>query len=284
MPVANASKILQPIRDTDEGKAVPVSEANGLSIHYETAGSGPPLVMLHALPFDHNLWLYQVARFSQRFTTIALDLRGWGRSAKPVSPFSLRDMSDDVLGVMSDLDVREPAHLLGCSIGSKIALMLACDHPDRFGAAILVGGNSGPQNFAHRIAAYREHAAAGTLREFHLSHLRHGVTQVWADSPIGRYLLQGFAERGEGLDEESIAQVFRALEMSDLTPRLVDCRVPMLIVNGEHDNARQGGERTASMLKRAEHKVLPGTGHCCFLEDPAGFDELMQSFLARLGL
>jgi 3-oxoadipate enol-lactonase len=263
---------------------VPVSHANGVDIFYETVGSGRPLVMLHALPFDHNLWLYQVARFSSRFTTIAMDLRGWGRSAKPVSPFSLEDMGDDVLGILSDLDVREQAILLGCSIGSKIALMLACDHPDRFAAAILVGGNSGPQNFAQRIAAYRENSAAGTLRAFHLSHLRYGVTEAWADSPIGRYLLQGFAERGEGLNAESIVRVFRALEGSDLTPKLADCRVPTLIVNGEHDGARAGGERTASLLKQVEHHILPGTGHCCFLEDPEGFDNLVLSFLARRGL
>lgn len=262
---------------------MPVSHANGLTIYYETAGSGPPLVMLHALPFDHNLWLYQVARFSSRFTTIALDLRGWGRSAKPVSPFSLRDMGDDVLGVLSDLGVYQPAVLLGCSIGSKIALMLACENPDRFGAAILVGGNSGPQNFAHRIAAYRENGAAGTLRQLHLSHLRHGVTQAWADSPVGRYLLQGFVERGATLDAESIAQVFRALEDSDLTPQLADCRVSTLVMNGEHDSARAGGERTASMIKYAEHQLLPGVGHCCFLEDPERFDELVRSFLARHG-
>ena len=260
---------------------MPVSHANGLDIYYESTGAGPPLVMLHALPFDHTLWLYQVARFSSRFTTIAMDLRGWGRSAKPVSPFSLEDMGNDILGILSDLNITEPVVLLGCSIGSKISLMLACDHPERFGAAILVGGNSGPQNFAQRIAAYRENSAAGTLRAFHLSHLRHGVTQAWADSAIGRYLLQGFVERGEALDAESIVQVFRALETSDLTPKLAECRVPTLIVNGEHDGARPGGERTASMMKDVEHRILAGTGHCCFLEDPEGFDELVLSFLAR---
>jgi len=35
---------------------MPVSRANGLDIYYEIAGSGPPLVLIHALPFDHNLW------------------------------------------------------------------------------------------------------------------------------------------------------------------------------------------------------------------------------------
>jgi pimeloyl-ACP methyl ester carboxylesterase len=264
---------------------MPISRANGLDIYYERAGSGPPLVLIHALPFDHNLWLYQVEWLSSRFTTLAMDLRGWGRSAKPHSPFSLSDMGNDILGVLTDEGMSAGAVVLGCSIGSKLALMLACDHPEIFRAAILVGGNSGPQNqFDHRIAAYRAHHAAGTLRDYHLGHLRHGVTQTWADSSTGRYLLNGFAERGAALDPESIAQVFQALTVSDLTPRLPAYKSPTLIVNGEHDNALPGGKRTAGLIAQAEHRILPGTGHCCFLEDPASFNTLVQRFLLRNNL
>src|SRR3954465_3543501 len=109
---------------------MPNSRANGPHVSYEGAGRAPPLVLVHALPFDHNLWLYQVERFSSRFRTIAMDLRGWGRSSKPHTPFSLRDMGDDVMGVLAQEGVHSGAVVMGCSIGSKIALMLACDHPD----------------------------------------------------------------------------------------------------------------------------------------------------------
>jgi 3-oxoadipate enol-lactonase len=262
-----------------------VSRANGLDIYYETVGSGPPLVLVHALPFDHNLWLFQAERFSSNFFTIVMDLRGFGRSAKPRTPFSLEDMGNDILGVLADEGIGGGAVILGCSIGSKLALMLACDHPEIFDAAILVGGNSGPQNqFDHRIAAYRSHQAAGTFKDYHLGHLRHGVTQAWADSPLGRYILQGFVERGEALDAESIAQVFHALTVSDLTPKLGSYRSPTLIVNGEFDNALKGGTRTAALLPHAEHRVIPEAGHCCFLEQPAGFNALVHDFLLRHNL
>ena len=264
---------------------MPVSRANGLDIYYEIAGSGPPLVLVHALPFDHNLWLYQVERFSARFRTLAMDLRGWGHSAKPRAPFGLADMGNDILKLMAEQHMRDGAVVLGCSIGSKIALMLACDHPEIFKAAILVGGNSGPQpQFDHRIAAYRTHQAAGTLADYHFGHLSYGVTPAWAESALGRYLLSGFVERGHGLDADSIAQVFGALTVSDLTPKLLYYKSPTLIVNGEHDNALGGGKRTAGLIRHAAHKVLPATGHCCFLEDPAGFNELVQDFLERNGL
>lgn len=262
---------------------MPISRANGVDIYYETAGleAAPALVLIHALPFDHNLWLYQVQRFSQHFRTIAMDLRGWGRSAKPHAPFTLRDMGDDVMGVLDDEGI-DSAVVMGCSIGSKIALMLACDHPDVFTGTILIGGNSGPQNqFDHRIKGYREAAANGSLRDYHLGHLRHGVTQTWAATPGGRYLLDGFVERGAALDTACIAHVFGALTVSDLTPKLAGYKTPTLIVNGEHDSALAGGTRTAGLIAQAEHKILPGAGHCCFLEDPATFDGYVIDFLTR---
>jgi pimeloyl-ACP methyl ester carboxylesterase len=259
---------------------MPVSRANGIDIYYERAGSGPPLVLVHALPFDHNLWLYQQARFSARFTTLAMDLRGWGRSDKPHTPFTLRDMGDDIMGVLRDAGVSAGAVVLGCSIGSKIALMLACDHPDVFRAAILVGGNSGPQNqFDHRIAAYRAHAAAGTLEGYRRGHLRHGVTAAWADSPIGHYLIETFIERGRNLDAECIAHVFGALTVSDLRPRLASYRTPTLIINGEHDSAFAAGAKTAELIPHAVRRILPGAGHCCFLENPEAFDGYVTEFL-----
>jgi pimeloyl-ACP methyl ester carboxylesterase len=261
---------------------MPISRANGLDIRYEKAGSGPALVLIHAMPFDHNLWLYQVERFSAHFTTIAMDLRGWGASAKPRTPFTLAEMGRDVTGILTDEGIRGGAIVMGCSVGSKIALMLACDHPGLFDAAILIGGNSGLQaQFDHRIAAYRAEQAAGTLRAYHLGHLRHGVTERWAASAIGTYLLEGFAERGDTLDAESIACVFEAVGTCDLTPKLPAYATPTLIVNGEHDNARKGGTLTASLIKHSQHHILPGTGHCCFIEDPAGFNAIVRDFLMQ---
>jgi pimeloyl-ACP methyl ester carboxylesterase len=220
-------------------------------------------VLIHALPFDHNLWLYQVERLSAHFRTVAMDLRGWGRSAKPRTPFTLADMGADVLAVLADLALRDDAVVMGCSIGSKIALMLSCDHPELFKAAILVGGNSGPQpQFDHRIAGYRAHQAAGTPKDYHMGHLRYGVTQAWADTPVGRYLIAGFVERGAALDAESIAQVFQALTVSALP----------------------GGRRTAALIAHAQHVIIPATGHCCFIENPERFNALVRDFLARNNL
>ena len=61
-------------------------------------------------------------------------------------------------------------------------------------------------------------------------------------------------------------------------------KVPTLVINGEFDHSLPAGQRTASLVPGAVHKVLPGTGHACCLEDPAGFDRLVIDFLRERDL
>src|SRR5258706_14019951 len=103
-----------------------------------------PFVMVHANPFDHNLWMYQIAHFSTHFKVIAIDIRGYGRSDKPETPFSLKDMADDVLGVCRDEGVKE-AILGGVTVGSGMGILPGPEHPEIFKAVILFGCSTGPR-------------------------------------------------------------------------------------------------------------------------------------------
>jgi 3-oxoadipate enol-lactonase len=258
---------------------MPYSRVTGVDIWYEVTGDGPALVFVHANPFDHDLWLYQAAHFSTWFKVIGIDIRGYGRSAKITTPYSLKDMCDDVVGVMQHLGVGR-AVCCGCSVGSGIALLLGLDHPDKFDAVILVGGNSGSSSrYQGRIDGYRK-----DLASFHPYHLRDLVRPEFADSRLGRHLLNMWVEREPRLNGEAIAQVFMAGNHTTSTDRLATMKVPTLVINGEFDNSRPAGEKTASLVPGAVHKVLPGTGHACCIEDPAGFDRIMIDFLQARGL
>src|SRR5215472_7535213 len=253
---------------------MPVHNRDGVKVWYETTGDGPPLVLVHANPFDHDLWLYQTAHFSTWFRVIGVDIRGYGRSAKVTTPFALKDMCDDVIGVMDALSIPR-AILMGCSVGSGTAILLGLDHPDRFDALILVGGNSGASGrYQQRIDGYR-----GDLSGYHIKHMRELVSPQFAQSKLGRHLLNQFVEREPRLEGEAIAQVFMAGNHTDTTARLPTMRVPTLVINGELDHSLPAGARTASLVPGAVHKVLAATGHACCIEDPAGFDALVIDFL-----
>lgn len=250
-----------------------------MNIWFETAGDGPAMVLIHANPFDHDLWLYQAAHFSTWFKVITIDIRGYGRSVKMTEPFNLKDMCDDVLGVMSDLRL-ERAILGGCSVGSGTALLLALDHPELFDALFLVGGNSGASSrYQKRIDGY-----VSDLPSYHIKHLRELVSPDFAKSKRGAHLLNMFAERGPRLKGNAIAQVFAAGNSTDTTARLHEMKVPTLVINGEFDHSLAAGQRTAKLIPGAEHRILPGTGHACCIEDPAEFNQFVLAFLQARGL
>src|SRR5262245_24161948 len=195
---------------------MPWSQSNGLRIFYEVAGEGPPLVLLHANPFDHTMWLYQIARFSRHFTVVAIDLRGYGRSDKPEGPFTFLDMANDVLGVIRDRGI-DRVVLAGVSIGATLALQIALDHPNLVRAMILAGGEAANRPiFATLAADY----AAKPIGEQRASHIRLIVSETFARSPVGRHLLDTFLESTPALSGKSIAQIFHARAAVDLTDRL----------------------------------------------------------------
>jgi len=110
---------------------------NGLdiTINYEVAGQGEPIVMHHGNGNCINDWktLGFVDRLSPHFKLIMIDSRGYGKSSKPHSPdaYSLKSRADDTVAVLDALGI-EQAHCFGASIGAAMCFILANFYPDRF--------------------------------------------------------------------------------------------------------------------------------------------------------
>ena len=110
--------------------------ANGpVEIHALSAGSGPPLLLLHGYPQSHVMWHKVAARLAERFTVVVADLRGYGESAKPRGEpdhanYSKRAMAQDQVEVMRALGF-ERFFLAGHDRGGRVSHRLAVDHPER---------------------------------------------------------------------------------------------------------------------------------------------------------
>jgi pimeloyl-ACP methyl ester carboxylesterase len=254
---------------------MPWSRSNGVGIFYEVAGEGPPLVLLHANPFDHTMWLYQLAHFSRRYTVLAPDLRGYGRSDKPETPFTFADMAGDILGVIRDRGYGRVA-LAGVSIGATLALALALDHPALVRALVLVGGEAGNPPIFARLA---EDYAARPLAEQRRDHIHMIADADFARSALGRHLIEAALETTPELSGMAIAGIFRARAEVDLRARLGEVAVPTLVVNGATDVSLESGLYTASRIAGAAHRIVPRAGHLCCLENPAEFDRVVLDFL-----
>jgi haloacetate dehalogenase len=111
------------------------AKTTGASIHFVTAGSGPPLLLLHGYPQTHIEWREVAAQLAKKFTVVAADLRGYGDSSKPADGenhlgYSKRAMAQDQVEMMASLGFQKFA-VVGHDRGGRVAHRMALDHPDR---------------------------------------------------------------------------------------------------------------------------------------------------------
>jgi len=109
-------------------------ETQGAVIHGVTGGEGPPLLLLHGNPQTHAMWHRIAPALAERYTVVACDLRGYGRSSKPPStedhtPYSKRAMAADMVQVMQTLG-HARFHIAAHDRGARVAHRLGMDWPE----------------------------------------------------------------------------------------------------------------------------------------------------------
>ena len=134
---------------------MPLVAVNDVELYYEARGSGAPLVLLGGLGLDVSEMGMLTGPLAGRFHVIAVDNRGAGRSAKPPGPYSIEQMAADVVGLMDRLELPH-AHLLGISMGGRIAMALALAWPGRVDRLVLAATSP-------RAAGARRLVRAGML-------------------------------------------------------------------------------------------------------------------------
>jgi 3-oxoadipate enol-lactonase len=113
-----------------------IAHVNGTELYYEVVGTGHPFTLIHGLLLDRSSWDDQFETFTQQYTVLRYDVRGWGDSAqeKAEPPFSPRQ---DLLSLLHYLNI-DKTYLLGLSGGGTLALDFTLEHPDKVDALILV--------------------------------------------------------------------------------------------------------------------------------------------------
>src|SRR3954447_26214231 len=125
-------------------------EVQYLTIHghrraYVKVGSGPALLLLHGLGCDHTTWLPVVAALSRRYTVIAPDLLGHGRSAKPRADYSVGGYANGMRDLLTVLGI-DKVTVVGHSFGGGVAMQFAYQFPERTERMMLVApGGLGPE-------------------------------------------------------------------------------------------------------------------------------------------
>jgi len=265
---------------------MPRVDVNGIGIHYEEHGSGPPLVMIGGLGADTYLWSKQVPVFAERLRVVVFDNRGAGESDKPDEPYSIPMMVDDTVGLMRAIGI-DRAHVMGASLGGLIAQELALTHPEMVDRLVLVCTTSnGPKSVRPSLWAVipmlfalrrTGDPAADTRRAFSIfAHPR------WLrDKPdeVDEYVAWRVAHPQP---RDAFKRQRGAVKGFHREDRLGTISAPTLVVHGDSDriapvaNARVLGE----LIPHAEVVILEDSGHACSFDQRDRFNHVVLDFLS----
>jgi pimeloyl-ACP methyl ester carboxylesterase len=234
-------------------------------------GRGEPVVLVHGLADDHRAWRRVVAPLMLMRRVILYDFRGHGATTLGEADGSLRQLGDDLLGVLDALGL-ERAAVAGFSLGGTIAMRAAIDHPERIAALALVGTSSRVNGAAR--AWYEERAA---LVERDDADLRATLDADTADVYRNRpdETPDGLRIRRESTaDPRGYANACRAmagLNAAPLDEELGAITVPTIVLAGDADQhcPPRAGQIIADRIEGSELRVLPDTGHPLPVERPA---------------
>jgi 3-oxoadipate enol-lactonase len=262
------------------GASVPWLEANGISVHYQLAGDGPALVLVHEMGGTLDSWDGIFPQLSRRFRTLRYDQRGSGLSEKVRSPITTELLVEDLEAVLQASALSPPYHFVTVAAATMQALLYMTRHADDIASFAFCNPFTGAE--PSRVAALEERAALAeregmraaipvTLDKSWPAHL--GEPAAYA-SYRGRYLAQDpvcFAALNRAIARPNVAHLGKEI-----------CR-PAMVVAGRFDQVRPpaASEAFAQTIPGARFEVIDAV-HMMPAQAPAALLALLDDFLGAV--
>ena len=250
---------------------------NGTALEVDVAGSGEPLLIIHGFTGSALAMKPLSDRLPGR--KIIPDLIGHGRSESPASrsAYHLDAVSQQLSSLLDYLDAT-PASIVGYSMGGRVALNFAVNHPEKVHYLALIGVSPGIKNDSERLS--RKNADNDLAAS--ISHL--GVKafiESWVDMPMWESLRNKLtaAQWQESISERKtshplgLANSLRAGGTGSMNPlhgALRNLKIPTLLLVGDKDHKfLQIAQDMSTALPNASIHIVADSGHAAHLEQPA---------------
>lgn len=267
---------------------MPTVRVNGVTLYYESHGSGFPLVFAYGLGGNTGMWAGQIEAFAKYYRFILWDPRGHGQSESPPhrEQYGLQISAEDLHGLLDHLGI-EQAYIGGLSMGGGIAARYAVAHPERVAALLIIdsGSASGlPTNPAMRAMREKTIVLAQTqgmeaVADYIMESNPNLRTQAQA-SPEARQRLRSMFL---ALNPTGYAHTVRALlDERFPTEQLTRITKPTLVLVGEEDPALEAARMTHQKIAGSQLVILPQAGHLSNLDQPEAFNTSVLDFLRQV--
>jgi pimeloyl-ACP methyl ester carboxylesterase len=248
-------------------------DRDGVKIHYEVHGHGPPLILTHGFSSTSAMWEGQIAALSRHHKLVLWDMRGHGRSDYPDDPnaYSEALTVGDIAALLDAVGAKR-AIVGGLSLGGYMSLAFYRAHPERVEALLIIDTGPGFKKDDARQAWNKR--AYETAERFE----REGLAALRSASPerstVTHRDAKGLARAARGMLTQRDARVIEVLP---------EIRVPSLIVVGADDTPfLAASDYMAAKIPGAKKAVIPSAGHAVNIDQPQAFIDAVVPFLDSL--
>ena len=254
---------------------VPIGQGK---IWYAERGAGPAVVLIHGGNLDSRMWDRQVKALAGPFRVIRYDVRPYGRSSAPTAAYHA---VDDLRALLDHLKL-ERAHLVGLSLGGRIAIDFSLRYPARVARVVVSGpGVTGFQwSPDEAFKPMAEAARQGNPDKAVELWLRHPYMTPAMSNPA---LAGEIRQIAHGNEHIWTLTDYEQFDSPPAMQRLAEIKVPLLVLVGERDVPD-----IHAIVKRLEDRVsgarvvrIPRAGHMLNMEAPDEFNHLVREFLSR---
>jgi 2-succinyl-6-hydroxy-2,4-cyclohexadiene-1-carboxylate synthase len=266
-----------------------VELAPGFGLNVELSGSGAPLVLLHGFTGSSQAWSPLRALLAERFTLIAVDIVGHGLSDKSgaLDHYLLPQAATDIVQAVEALGFSRCAWL-GYSMGGRLALRIAADHPEAIECLALIGASPGLSSADERAARVASDEVLAQNIE------RDGVEafiDYWENIPLfasqrllppeRRAAIRAGRVRNTPVGLATSLRGMGTGTQDPLYDRLASLHMPVLALAGELDTKYTAiAHEMAAAIPGARALIVPGAGHAAHTENPDFCGETIAAFIS----
>lgn len=242
---------------------------NAVPVDHVVTGreDGPVLVLSNSLGSTMSMWDSILVEMEKHFRVVRYDTRGHGSSPVPKGPYTIDDLTDDVIALLESLGVQK-AHVAGNSLGGMTAMRLAARRPDLVDRMILICTGA----YLEPSSGWRDRAAL----------VRADGTEAVAEAVVSRWFTDDYLKANPDITAAAVATVAatpregyasccEVIAAMDLRPDLPWITAPTLAIAGEQDPATPAPHLKAIVdsVVDGELLVVPNAAHLANAEQPA---------------
>lgn len=263
--------------------------ANNTQYNVLTWGKGVPLVLIHGFSGNAASWQGIAAILGAQYRVIAIDVIGHGESDKPtdVYKYQMQNVAHDLAMLMQP---EERVHLLGYSMGGRLALYMACHYPQIIRSLILESASPGLKTEAERLErTHQDNTLADRIERDGIA----AFVDAWEKVPLWATqhklpadILQAQRQQRLNNDPVGLANNLRGMG-TGVQPSLWGClprlSIPVQLITGGSDaKFTVINQEMAGLLPNAHLNIIPDAGHNTHLEQEERFLQVIHHFLKPL--